>query len=281
MPKSAQKSQTARAIYTRQWRENNYKDKRFNKPLREYIQLKYNGIYDEYYLFFKSLDEQHPTAKDLTKTRTYRKWKKELLKHESSGSEDEQNSLPVEAGDRPEPRNDPAEPDIIDDRIEPRNDPAEPDIIDDRIEPRNDPAEPDIIDDRIEPRNDPAEPDIIDDRIEPRNDPAEPDIIDYRIEPRNDPTESDILTAAVQEILSSANQINININEVDNIIEEIINDLEQDNAIRDLLNAENNGELVHPQYEDEDEGIGLNVETELEAIFEPFDYKLEVEGFDF
>ena len=235
MPKPARKSQTARAIYTRQWREDNYKNKRFNKPLRECIQLKYNGIYDEYCLFFKSLDEQHPTAKDLTKTQTYRKWKKELLNHESSESEDEQNSLPVEAGDRPEL---------------------------------------DIIDDRIEPRIDPAELDIIDDRIEPRIDPAEPDI----------------LTAAVQEILSPPNEININeadnmiefnINEVDNIIEEIMNDLEQDDAIRDLLNEANNDELVHPQYQDEDEGIGLNLKTELEDIIEPFDYNLEVEGFDF
>ena len=42
-----------------------------------------------------------------------------------------------------------------------------------------------------------------------------------------------------------------------------------------------NDELGQPHYMDEDEGIGLNVESELEAITEPFDFDLEVEGFDF
>ena len=42
-----------------------------------------------------------------------------------------------------------------------------------------------------------------------------------------------------------------------------------------------NNQLVQPQYQEEDEGIGLNLETELEDILEPFDYELEVEGFEF
>ena len=37
--------------------------------------------------------------------------------------------------------------------------------------------------------------------------------------------------------------------------------MEQDDAIRDLINAENNRELVHPHYEDEDEGIHLDVSS--------------------
>ena len=211
------KSQTSRAIYVRRWRENNYKDKRFNKPLREYIELKYGDIYNEYCSFFKSLDEQHPSAKDLTKTRTYKKWKNELLNHESTEPEDES----------------------------------------DTTDNQTEPAEPDTTDNQTEP----AEPDTTDNQI----DPAEPDV----------------LTATIQETLSPVvNEINIDINEVDNIIEQMINELEQDDAIRDLLN-QNNDELVHPHYQYEDEGIGLNVETELEDILEPFDYNLEVEGFEF
>ena len=211
------KSQTSRAIYVRRWRENNYKDKRFNKPLREYIELKYGDIYNEYCSFFKSLDEQHPSAKDLTKTRTYKKWKNELLNDESTEPEDES----------------------------------------DTTDNQTEPAEPDTTDNQTEP----AEPDTTDNQI----DPAEPDV----------------LTATIQETLSPVvNEINIDINEVDNIIEQMINELEQDDAIRDLLN-QNNDELVHPHYQYEDEGIGLNVETELEDILEPFDYNLEVEGFEF
>ena len=61
-----------------------------------------------------------------------------------------------------------------------------------------------------------------------------------------------------------------------------MNDLEQDEALRGILNQVNDiNEFVQPHYQDEDEGIGLNLETELEDIIEPFDYELEVEGFDF
>ena len=227
------KTQAARAAYIRRWRENNYKDKRFNKPLREYIEIKYGDIYNEYCSFFKSLDEQHPSAKDLTKTRAYKNWKSAQLNCESS--EDE-------------------------------SDTAEPEL--DHTEPELDPAEPEL--DHTEPELDHTEPEL--DPTEPEFDPAEPEL---------DPTEPDVLTVALEETLSPVvNDINFDINEVDNIIEQLINEFEQDDAIRDLLN-QNNNELVHPHYQDEDEGIGLNVETELEDILEPFDYNLEVEGFEF
>ena len=71
----------------------------------------------------------------------------------------------------------------------------------------------------------------------------------------------------------------INADEVDNIIDSIINDLVQDDAIWNILGDD---EVVRPSYKDEDEGIGLNVTTELEEIIEPFDFQFEVEeGFDF
>ena len=71
---------------------------------------------------------------------------------------------------------------------------------------------------------------------------------------------------------------NIDNYNIDNIIQQVINELEQDEAIRHLLNDE---EFVHPHYQYEDEGIDLDVETELEGIIEPFDYQLEVEGVDY
>ena len=64
---------------------------------------------------------------------------------------------------------------------------------------------------------------------------------------------------------------------VDDIINEIIVDLQQDDILNEYLNAERAGELVRPRYEEENEGIGLNVETELQAVLEPFDYEIEVE----
>ena len=262
MPKPARKSQSSRAIYARQWRESSYKDKRFNKPLKEYIELKYDEIYSEYCSFFKSLDEEHPSAKDLTKTRKYKKWKRQLLKHQSSQSEDES--------------------DTIDDQTE--RDPAQPDVLTVAIQGTLSPVVDEINIDINEADN--AIQQIIneleqdDTTVQETLSEDEPDTIDDQTE--RDPPQPDVLTVAIQETLSPVvDEINIDINEADNAIQQIINELEEDDVIRDLINAENNGELVHPHYEDEDEGIGLNVEAELQDIIEPFDYELEVEGFDF
>ena len=94
--------------------------------------------------------------------------------------------------------------------------------------------------------------------------------------------ETDETAQSVQNILQEAaegfNFANVdNFDSVDDIINEIIVDLQQDDVLREYLNAERNGEILRPHYEEEDEGIGLNVETELQAIVEPFDYELEVE----
>ena len=87
---------------------------------------------------------------------------------------------------------------------------------------------------------------------------------------------ADILQIAAQDLLPFSPEIN----DLDDRIDQIIQELQQDNDLRDYLNAERNGELVQALYEDEDEGIGLNVDTELQAIFEPFNFELEVEGED-
>ena len=70
----------------------------------------------------------------------------------------------------------------------------------------------------------------------------------------------------------------MNIEQLDNVIQNIINDLEQDEAVRQMLNNE---EYVQPLYADEDEGIALDVEVELDAVIEPFDYQEVVDDFDF
>ena len=84
-----------------------------------------------------------------------------------------------------------------------------------------------------------------------------------------------ILQIAAEGLIPDSPEIR---NDIDNIIDDIIMDLQQDDALRAILD---NDDFVQPHYMDEDEGIGLNAETELDAIMEPFDYELEVEGFDF
>ena len=86
------------------------------------------------------------------------------------------------------------------------------------------------------------------------------------------PLPSDLIQIASSDLIPDNPEMELNIQ-----IDEIIRELQQDDDLRELMNAERNGDLVQPRYMDEDEGIGLNVDTELEAIFEPFDFQLEVE----
>ena len=220
------KTKTQRNKYAREWRKNSYEEKRFNKPLREFLELKYRDIFNEYNWFYKSLNEQYPTSKDLTKTTGYKNWKRRQLNCESSDDE--------------QPETEPAETE------QPETE-----------QPETEPAETE------QPETE-----------QPETEPAETE------QPE---TESNILTVALEETVppDDNNNVDINnmdINQIDNIIEQVINELEGEEAIRELLN---NDELVHPHYQDQDERIGLDVESELEAILEPFDYELEVEGIDY
>ena len=231
------KTKTERATYIREWRKINHNQKRFNKPLREYMELKHRDNYNEYCQFFKTLDENHPTAKDLTKTSTYKKWKRQQMRCEASDDETTETEL---TQNESETEIGPAEP------VEPENEHAEPEN-----------EHPDVLTAALQ------------ETVEPENEHAEPE---------NE--HPDVLTAALQETFPPDID-NIDINEANDIIQRLIYEFEQDEALRGLLNNENNDELVHPLYQDDDEGIVLDVVTELEAVIEPFDYELEVEGVDF
>ena len=240
-------SQSRRAVAAREWRGYSREKRRFNTLLNGYINVKYGGIYNEYSQFFNSLNQSHSEARDLTKTKTYKKWKKE--QQSKQGSSD----LPVEPVEKQESSDLPVEPVEAVEKQESSDLPVEPVEAVEKQESSDLPVEPvEVVEDLPHDRPEPFEDSL--------NLPAQPDI----------------LSAAVDEILS-ANIVNVN--DVDNIIDEIINDLQQDDVIQNILM--NDDELVRPHYEDEDEGIGLNLETELEYVIEPFDYESEVEGFDF
>ena len=114
----------------------------------------------------------------------------------------------------------------------------------------------------------------------PTSEPSEQPQREGTDDPDETTTTADILPCLVEELIPS--NACESFNQADDIIQGIIQDLEQDQAVRDLLNGlEDDDDLVQPHYQEEDEGIGLNVETELDAILEPFDYDLEVEGFEF
>ena len=71
------KSSKEKATYKRHWRRQNYKEKQFNKIANEYLKIKYTNIYEELREFYNNLKQQNPTAKDLTKTKEFTRWKKQ------------------------------------------------------------------------------------------------------------------------------------------------------------------------------------------------------------
>ena len=70
------KTRTELNKYCRQWRKNTHAKKRFDKGLHIYLETKHKVIYDQYVYFYNSLNEVHPEAKDITKTKTFKTWKK-------------------------------------------------------------------------------------------------------------------------------------------------------------------------------------------------------------
>ena len=222
------KTKTERNKYCREWRKKKYEEKRFNKGLHEYLEIKYRDIYNEYNWFYRSLSEQHPNAKDLTKTKTFKAWKKQHLNCEDIEQENQQQQDEAEPTRPNEQEN------------QQQQDEAEP-------------TRPN------EQEN------------QQQQDEAEP------TRPNEQENQQDILSEALGGPLSPNNIDRLNIDDLDNMVQRIIDDLQQDESVRDLLNDQ---ELLQPHYRDEDEGIDLDVEIELEAIVEPFDYQVEVEGLE-
>ena len=220
------KTRVQKNKYAREWRKSTYEEKRFNKPLRQFLELKYRDVFNEYNWFYRSLNDQYPAAKDLTKTKVFKAWKSRQLNCESSDDE------PPESEHTETERNE-----------------TEPDEAG-RSETEVNQTE----------RNE-TEPD------EAGRSETEP--VAEQIE-----TEStDPLTAAMQETLPPYIE-NMSIDQAENIIQQIIYELQQDDAAQGIFN---DGEVT----QDNDEGIDLDIETELEGIVEPFDYELEVEGIDY
>ena len=232
------KSKVERNKYTREWRKSAYEEKRFNKPLREFLELKYRDVFNEYNWFYKSLNDQYPTAKDLTKTKVFKAWKSRQLNCESSADE------PSESEHTETERNE--------------TEPGEAE----RSETEVNQTE------RNETEQGEAE------RSETEVNRTE------RNETEPDEAGRSVLSIALEETVPNDNVDigDLDIDQIDTIIQRVINELEEEESVRNLLNDD---QLVQPNYQDQDEGIDLDIELELGAIIEPFDYQLEVEGLGF
>ena len=71
MPK---RSQTERAAYAVKRRKEDYEAKRFNNPLRIFLERKYPKILEEFTELYNFINFVNPGKKDLTKTLTFKQW---------------------------------------------------------------------------------------------------------------------------------------------------------------------------------------------------------------
>ena len=246
------------------------KKRRFNDLLSEYTNIKYKNVFIECKELYESLNKAHPNKHDLTKTTEFKSWKTLLQTGNSSvlietgqpstPSETEQSSAIVRGETEhplPSPPNKTEQPPSSTPSNEaeqplpsPPNETEQPPS----STPSNEAEQP-----LPSPPNETEQPPS----STPSNEagqplPSPPNEIEQPPSsiPSNEAGQN-ILQIAAEDLIPLSPQINI-----DNVIDDIIQDLQRDDDIWDSL--------------DEDEGIGLNVETEIEGVIEPFDYQVEV-----
>ena len=68
-------SQTRKATHARDLRSRRSSERRFNTALKEFLKHKYSGIYSEYTELFNLMNAEHPNRRDLATSTTFQKWK--------------------------------------------------------------------------------------------------------------------------------------------------------------------------------------------------------------
>ena len=262
----------SRATYAREWRFGRRQKRRLEVLATDYIATKYPDIYEEALQFYEMLNTKHEGKHNLTKAKEYREWKSQWKARTTNNRRTGNSETPNQHG------------------ITENNDPAietseHEHGISENNETNNEPTMETSehehgISENNETNNEPTmETSEHEHGITENNKPTM-ETSEHGITENNDPTmetsehgiHEDLLTIAAEGLL----QQNDLQSDLDNIINDIVNDLRQDAVLRDILD----NDYVQPHYADEDEGLGLDVEVELDAITEPFDFSLEVEPYE-
>ena len=241
----SQYSQTKKAREARKWRKQTREKKRFGGVLKEFIRIKYDNIYEEHLEFFQRLDEENPDIRDLTRTPMFRKWVKTIQEERQQQAQaSHQNQAPVNQT------------------------------------VQQSESLPNILTSAIH--------EILPECIPEERQQAQASYQDQA--PVNQTVQQseslpNILTSVVQEILPEGipEQISSSLEEFlpqDNLeenIEAIISELEQDQAVRAILDPVVDEIIDRYNVQvtnDDDEGIELNFTDEIDL--QPFNYDLEI-----
>ena len=203
-----------KAIKERKYRRRENDRKRFEKPLRVFLEHKYETIYQEYTQLYDLMITNHPDKRNLINTKTFKEWMqandanpKDIL---SVGvSETLGEYVPSE------------QPDVASEQ---------PDV-----------AESEQLDVVASEQPDVAESE-------------QPDL------------ESEQSVQGLESYVASFESVGAN--DIDRQIDQIIDELMQEEELRDVFEREN----------DDDEGIEISVWDEIALDIEEFDYELEVDN---
>ena len=213
-------STTKKAVNERGLRSRVRSERRFNNPLRLFIQHKYRAIYEEYVELYNVMTAKHPRRRDLSTSSTFKEWKAACFAVETATTTTQTSSSAQSTS-----------PDIINRALQE----AFTEVA----------ATTDIqIDLNIEHL--PSQENLYENT-------------DRLLSPPEQDNNENI------DHLPLPPEPNLN-NEAD----DLINELMQDEAIRNLF-----------EQPAEDEGIELNIFDEIEFDIEPFDFDTEVEPFDY
>ena len=80
MPRTRHTNPTDKAKQSKVYRKNQKQQKRFEAPLRQFIEIKYKNIFQEYVELYNRMDAENPTKNDLKKSELFKQWKEENLK---------------------------------------------------------------------------------------------------------------------------------------------------------------------------------------------------------
>ena len=81
MPRYRQENPSAKAKQSRLYRLQQKQQKRFEAPLRQFVETKYKMIFEEYVELYNRLNTQYPKRTDLRKTEMFKQW--ELLNNQT------------------------------------------------------------------------------------------------------------------------------------------------------------------------------------------------------
>ena len=75
---SHQTQPSSKAIRERNFRKKERERKRFDGPLRQFVEIKYPAIFKEYFELYELMIVNHPGKRDLSRSRTFSQWKRAI-----------------------------------------------------------------------------------------------------------------------------------------------------------------------------------------------------------